>query len=298
VERHKHLHRERLQAPKLNAPSDFVGSGIDPRGAKLEERFDRQIDPASFQRYRSIHTACPHRAVRHYQKSEKNQLFAIACFPPSRPAKAARRAPSVTASRRTKMFGVSGEQVMGKSIRATVRASALTVCGLAAFTCASAAFAGCGDSWKQPASFQADQRAGSLFHRTTLTELIGQPIVGMWSFKQTVGSATVDFGYQQWHSDGTEVMNSGTRAPATQNFCMGVWKPTGPRTYHLTHYALSYDATTGNLNAKVVIKEDVTVNLAGTTYSGPFTIDVYAPTGTTLLQHVAGQVSGQRVANN
>jgi len=187
---------------------------------------------------------------------------------------------------------------MGKSIRATVRASALTVCGLAAFTCASAAFAGCGDSWKQPASFQADQRAGSLFHRTTLTELIGQPIVGMWSFKQTVGSATVDFGYQQWHSDGTEVMNSGTRAPATQNFCMGVWKPTGPRTYHLTHYALSYDATTGNLNAKVIIKEDVTVNLAGTTYSGPFTIDVYAPTGTTLLQHVAGQVSGQRVANN
>ena len=67
--------------------------------------------------------------------------------------------------------------------------------------------------------------------------------------------------------------------------------------YHLNHYALSYD-TSGTLNAKVVIKEDVTVNLAGTSYTGPFTLDVYDPNSNALLQHVAGQVTGQRVAAN
>ena len=78
---------------------------------------------------------------------------------------------------------------------------------------------------------------------------------------------------------------------------MGVWKPTGIRRYHLTHYALSYD-TSGTLNAKVIIKEDVTVNTSGTTYTGPFTLSVYDPNSSALLQQVTGQVTGQRVANN
>jgi len=39
--------------------------------------------------------------------------------------------------------------------------------------------------------------------------------------------AEVDAGYSQWHSDGTEIMNSGGRAPNTGDFCLGVWAKVG-----------------------------------------------------------------------
>ncbi len=65
-------------------------------------------------------------------------------------------------------------------------------------------------------------------------------IVGLWKFTFVAegnsgnpapfnppDGATLDAGYVQWHSDGTEIMNSG-RDPATGSFCLGVWKTTGP----------------------------------------------------------------------
>jgi hypothetical protein len=47
-------------------------------------------------------------------------------------------------------------------------------------------------------------------------------------------------GFSQWHSDGTEILNS-SRPPATSNFCLGVWEKTGPFAYKLNHFALSSD---------------------------------------------------------
>ena len=182
---------------------------------------------------------------------------------------------------------------MSKAIRASVRASAAILIGLGAVTYATSASAACGDGVTlHPASYDAGQ--SGLLHRADYEH----SIVGMWSFRMTAGGNPVDFGYQQWHSDGTELMNSGGRAPATENFCMGVWKQVAPARYHLNHFALSYDSGTGALNAKVNIKEDVTVDPSGTTYSGAFTLDVYNPTTNALLQHVAGQVTAQRVAAN
>jgi hypothetical protein len=35
--------------------------------------------------------------------------------------------------------------------------------------------------------------------------------------------AIMDFGYNQIHSDGTEIIHSGGHARATGNFCLGVW---------------------------------------------------------------------------
>jgi hypothetical protein len=172
---------------------------------------------------------------------------------------------------------------MIKTIPALLLAAATT-----AF--APAAWAGCGDNaLKKPAAWHGDQ-AGSLMPAS-----FGAPsIVGMWSVSFIAGGNTIDFGYQVWHADGTEFMNSGGRAPSTQNFCLGVWAKTGPFTYKLNHFALSYDPS-GTLNAKVNIKENVTVDWKGSSFSGPFTIDVYDTKGTTLLQHVAGKITGQRV---
>jgi hypothetical protein len=122
-------------------------------------------------------------------------------------------------------------------------------------------------------------------------------IVGMWkvSFTATDGSGFTDFGYSQWHSDGTELLNSGSRAPATQNYCLGVWRKTGDRTYKLNHFALSYDFTTGVLNGKVNIREQVTLGPHGHRYSGTFTINVYDPTGTTVVAHIVGNIVATRI---
>jgi len=106
--------------------------------------------------------------------------------------------------------------------------------------------------------------------------------------------AQIDFGYNQWHSDGTEITNSGTRPPATANFCLGVWTETGFATYQLNHLALGYDAMTGNLTSKSRIFMTVTVSADGNSYSGTFTITVFDPNGNQIDQ-VHGRVEATRV---
>ncbi len=106
--------------------------------------------------------------------------------------------------------------------------------------------------------------------------------------------APLDFGYVQWHSDGTELMNSGTRAPSTQNFCMGVWQQTGRYTYQLNHFALSYDQTSGLLNGKTIIAETITMSSGGTKYSGTLTITAFDTKGN-QVDLVTGQVSANRI---
>ncbi|HEX4170733.1 MAG TPA: hypothetical protein VHZ55_35180 [Bryobacteraceae bacterium] len=125
----------------------------------------------------------------------------------------------------------------------------------------------------------------------------GNSIVGMWKvlFKATDGSGYTDFGYSQWHGDGTEFLNSGSRAPSTQNYCLGVYQKTGGWTYKLNHFALSYDSTTGVLNGKVNIRENVTLGRNGNTYAGTFVIEVYDPTGKTVVAHFEGNITATRV---
>lgn len=121
------------------------------------------------------------------------------------------------------------------------------------------------------------------------------PVVGMWKVQFVVGGETFDFGYSQWHGDGTEILNSGARAPATENFCLGVWKKTGHNTYKLNHFALSYDAATGLLNAKVNIRENILLDHSGDNYAGTFTIDVFTPDGQGPVAHIEGTINGTRV---
>src|ERR1700680_1715642 len=64
-------------------------------------------------------------------------------------------------------------------------------------------------------------------------------IVGFWKVTFTAkgngkegppDNTPIDSGYVQWHSDGTEIMNSG-RPPQNGNFCLGVWEKTGRSKY-------------------------------------------------------------------
>ena len=178
---------------------------------------------------------------------------------------------------------------------------------------ASTASAGCGDVSNLQGPFLIPQAAmlssslASLEARAAASNSNSAPaLTGMWNFQfiskgnvngtpSIPDGAQVDFGYVQYHSDGTELLNSGSRAPATENFCMGVWEKTGYSTYQVNHFALSYDAVSGTLNGKAHIQESLTLSAGGTMITGTFTIDNYNAAGTTIVAHVAGTVTATRI---
>jgi hypothetical protein len=105
----------------------------------------------------------------------------------------------------------------------------------------------------------------------------------------------IDSAYVQWHSDGTEIMNS-SRDPRTSSFCLGAWKRTGLFTYTLKHLALSWDGA-GNPVGPATILENVTLAHNGNSFTGTFTITQYATDGTTILPPtpIVGTLAGTRI---
>jgi len=141
--------------------------------------------------------------------------------------------------------------------------------------------------------------------RSNMANGRGPSIVGMWSFQfiskgntnqnPSIADGTeLLWGYNQYHSDGTEILNAGTRSPAQQNFCLGVWVKTGYSTYQVNHFALNYNATTGALASKIVVVEMVTVSPGGTAFSGTFVETIFDPSGNQINQ-LTGQVKAQRI---
>ena len=130
-------------------------------------------------------------------------------------------------------------------------------------------------------------------------------IVGMWSFQfisqgnttrnPSIADGTqLNFGYTQFHSDETEILNAGARSPAQQNFCLGVWQDTGDSTYQVNHFALNYDAATGTLLGRILVIEKITVSPGGTALSGTFVETVFDTKGN-QTDHLTGQVTAQRI---
>lgn len=142
-------------------------------------------------------------------------------------------------------------------------------------------------------------------------------IVGLWLFTYTMDNnpenvppipagTQVDTGFQTWHADGTELMNSGARAPITSSFCQGVWKQEGNSEYALNHWAIAWDANS-NFVGPANIHEVVTVDRTGNNFSGTFSIDQYvspppAPGNmpdltnlSTRVAHLTGVITASRV---
>ena len=130
-------------------------------------------------------------------------------------------------------------------------------------------------------------------------------IVGLWKVQliskgnthhntPILDGALTDFGYTQWHSDGTEILNSAGHAAATGNFCLGVWAQTGSRTYELNHLPVSYDPTTGAIVNFIILKEQDTLSPSGNSYTGTFTTTIYDPKGNQVDQ-IVGVVVGTRL---
>lgn len=131
-------------------------------------------------------------------------------------------------------------------------------------------------------------------------------IVGMWHVHFVAqgnsgipDGTEIDAGYSQWHSDGTEIMNSGGRNPNTGAFCLGVWEKVGSQ-YKLNHFAAAWDPTAGTdgaLLGPARIQETVTLGASGNTFAGSFTISQYNEAGA-LLAQVKGNITGTRMDVN
>jgi hypothetical protein len=162
----------------------------------------------------------------------------------------------------------------------------------------------------QPQSWQGNDlfQKGSLL---LVSDHDVDPIVGMWHVKFTAEGNTgsmappdgtpIDNAFVQWHSDGTEIMNSG-RPAQDGNFCLGVWKRTGKSSYKLNHFALANDTENapsgiGNPAGPTQIGENITLSRDGNSYSGWFTLDAYDTSGKNVA-HIIGKISATRITVN
>ena len=131
----------------------------------------------------------------------------------------------------------------------------------------------------------------------------GVSMVGMWKVQliskgntshnpSIPDGALIDFGYTQWHSDGTEIQNS-AGVPGG-GFCLGVWGQTGFLTFELNHFPIAFSPTSGAVANYINIREQVTLSPSGDSYIGTFTEDIYDAKGN-HVDHLAGTVVATRI---
>ena len=165
----------------------------------------------------------------------------------------------------------------------------------------------------KPMAWQPQYRgAQPMLLRTAFDEDEEGSIVGMWHVLltahamngQTIPNTVIDNSLAVWHRDGTEIMNS-LRPAQDGNFCLGVWKHTGQRSYLLNHIpwggnvfdpAAPPDAI-GAPQAGVQILENVTLSPDGDSYSGTFTLQAYNTSGNVYISF-SGTVSAKRVTTS
>jgi hypothetical protein len=104
----------------------------------------------------------------------------------------------------------------------------------------------------------------------------GGSIVGLWQIVLTDSQlGVIDFGFQQFHQDGTEFMSSGGVPPTLGNLCVGVWERGAGGVIRLRHVGWNFDpalglglgvAPTGYFHLEVTLR----TNSQGTAYSGTF----------------------------
>jgi hypothetical protein len=182
---------------------------------------------------------------------------------------------------------------------------------------ASNAVAGCGDlaslqgpfefpqTSLEPRALTASAQPSEAKDSSGYSRFNTASIVGLWKVQllskgngahnpSIPDGALIDFGYTQWHSDGTEILNSGGHSAASGNFCLGVWGQSGFLTFVLNHFPIAYDPTSGGLVNYIDLREQDTLSPSGDSYTGTFTLDVYTPAGT-KVDHVAGTVVATRL---
>lgn len=185
--------------------------------------------------------------------------------------------------------------------------------GLAAFLVTGQAWAGCMSSPSAVAAAAAPGKfapalyhpAAGVFLRTSYEspqdgEWGHAAIVGLWKFQMKVDGNPFDFGLVIWHDDGTEVTLSGGRNPTIGDVCMGAWQQVGRSKFTLNHLGLAWAG--GAYLGVAHIRQLVTVDPTGNSFSGTFTIEQYADStadpfdeSTPPIATISGSITGTRV---
>ncbi len=116
----------------------------------------------------------------------------------------------------------------------------------------------------------------------------------MWLNSFVVDGQLVDVGFDQWSSDGTEILNDISPVLAG-NVCLGTWLKTGPFTYKLNHPSWIYDDAGVNPIGIVYIREQVTLDKKGNTFSGVVTFDAFDLAGNRLAPQNSAEVAATRI---
>jgi hypothetical protein len=126
----------------------------------------------------------------------------------------------------------------------------------------------------------------------TANDSVNPTIVGLWHNVYSSGGEVVDEGFETYHADGTEMLVD-LSPPATDNVCSGTWIQTGAFTYKLNHPSWYFDMD-GNLLGMAVIKDSVTLDRDGNSFSGTETVDIYDLDGK-LVNHLEGTFKATRI---
>ena len=121
-------------------------------------------------------------------------------------------------------------------------------------------------------------------------------IVGMWHVFMVADGQPFDEAYEQWHSDGTEIINDVAPPQAANGsgaVCLGVYEKSGPGTYKLHHIGWVFDAN-ANLSGKIVVLETVFMDPGGSTFHGSFDFKLFDLSQNIVFQ-TTGTISATRV---
>ncbi|HEU4691872.1 MAG TPA: hypothetical protein VFS23_26085 [Vicinamibacterales bacterium] len=122
-------------------------------------------------------------------------------------------------------------------------------------------------------------------------------IVGLWKADFLIGDGPdlFDQAFQQFHSDGTELMLSRGLPPSLGNVCVGIWQRTGPRTYKLKHTAWNWTPD-GTFTGTFIMEATLRLSRSGDGFSGTWRADSFDTSGALIPdQHFEGTARAVRV---
>lgn len=123
-------------------------------------------------------------------------------------------------------------------------------------------------------------------------------IVGLWQVTLFLGEGPdiYDQGFEQYHSDGTELMVDNGVPPFLGNVCVGVWKQTGPRTIKLRHTTWNWDEEGRHPVGTFVLIMTLRLDRKGNTFTGKYVADSFDLDGRVIPSlHVEGTARAARI---
>jgi hypothetical protein len=118
-------------------------------------------------------------------------------------------------------------------------------------------------------------------------------ITGFWFVNFYSGGKIWDQGFDEWHSDGTEILNDNAFPPSAGDVCLGVWAEIGHNTFKLKHPAWNFDAN-NNFIGTNFLYETVTIDDDHDSYRGYFVFDTYDLSGK-LTSRTTGTLKAHRM---